>query len=85
MNTLFSSLSLVEISVELMFRLYFRKAMAPARGGMKLKTLQRAFLNDANLEGKFLKGAVILTIVHLSEVRTLYSAELDSELERQVR
>ena len=44
-----------------------------------------ANLEEANLEGTHLKRTEKLTIEQLSQVKTLYQAELDPELEKQIK
>lgn len=47
--------------------------------------LEGASLKNANLEHAELKGAKNLTVDQLSKVKTLYMAELDPELEKELR
>lgn len=52
---------------------------------LKGAVLLDAHLEGANLMNAHLKGANDLTIIQLSKVKTLYNAELDSELEKPLR
>ncbi len=68
---------------------YFREAHLKRADFWKAHLEEASFL-DANLEEAYLEGAYLkrtkeLTIEQLSQVKTLYQAELDPELEKQIK
>lgn len=65
-------------------RAYLGKAYLKG-ANLRYAHLEKAFLVEANLEGANLKGAKNLTVDQLSKVKTLYTAELDEELEIPLR
>jgi hypothetical protein len=68
---------------------YFREANLKGADLWKAHLEKASFLNadleEANLEEAYLEKTEELTIEQISQVRTLYQAKLDSELEKQIK